>query len=110
MSDTEKDAQLGKAIRDHTTVKEELQRRMVQAAELGEEFALLASYLCESPRDIFFTADSIPGVEFARHKHVFDLAHIDGSVVQKIAQMIRTLQDREKETRRRLEQLGHPPA
>jgi hypothetical protein len=110
MSESERDAQLGKAVRDHENIKSELQRRTVQAAELGDRFELLGKYLREYPRDIFFTTDSIPGSEFSQHKHVFDVSEIDGGVVQQIAQMIRTLQGREKEARRRLQQLGHSPA
>jgi hypothetical protein len=109
MSESERDAQLGKAVRDHENIKSELQRRTVQAAELADRFELLAKHLRESPRDIFFVSDSIPGSEFSRHKHVFDVSEIDGNVVQQIAQMIRTLQDREKEARKRLQQLGHSP-
>ena len=110
MSELERDAQLGKAMRDLANIQSELQRRRIQATELGDKFELLAKLLRENPRDIFFTTDSIPAAEFSRHKQVFDASEIDGSVVQDIAQMIRTLQEREKEMQKRLEQLGHSPA
>lgn len=108
MSESEQDAQLGKAMRDLASVRDELRRRTVQASQLADKLDELAKMLKENPRDVFFSTDSIPAAEYSRHKAIFEIGDIDGEAVQQVAGMIRKLEAREKELERRLADLGYP--
>jgi len=108
MTESEQDAQLGKAMRDLANVRDELRRRRVQASQIADRLEELSRILKSNPSDVFFSTDSIPSSEYSRHGTIFEVEEIDGNSIQAVVNMVRKLELKEKEMERRLADLGYP--